>query len=348
MKIRAVFLCVIFLITLSLISLPANAEITYDGDGSTASSITTKLYVKYLGIDDPFFIPHNSSPVTEVSDLSLNTTYLPVGGTVNITWRMRNVGTTGTISSTLRIYFPDGTPVPDDQVCRYGNVESGASVQCSVHVRTEIDAPEGKYNVGVDDQGIFESAVLTSSFELHCPPKVYKCVNNDRYLCWWLDGGRYGWVYIDTCIHGCIKTDDYAYCAEPPPAPDLTLSSSDITFSSLDPDISYPSGGPVDYGTAHLGTGVRLNAVIHNIGDVTATADVAFYDGSILLETKNVEVQAGGQTNVFTDKWERRPTGYHSIRVVIEELDEESDTTNNEATRSVEVCKANEVVVGVA
>ncbi len=109
--------------------------------------------------------------------------------------------------------------------------------------------------------------------------------------------------------------------------PDLTLSSSDITFSNDTPT---------------QGEGVTVNATIHNIGDIGATdTTVFFYDGlpseaGTLIGSKTINhIPAGGSEGVFII-W-LATNGTHTIQVIISPYNSflEKDYDNNSASKEI-------------
>jgi len=111
-------------------------------------------------------------------------------------------------------------------------------------------------------------------------------------------------------------------------APDLTLNSSDISFSNPN-----PTEGEI----------VTINATIHNIGFVNATnITVHFFDGFSEFEISNVTINTikAGEYETVNVTWNTLgKMGKHSISVMIDpdDLIEEMNETNNQASKSIVV-----------
>ncbi len=112
------------------------------------------------------------------------------------------------------------------------------------------------------------------------------------------------------------------------PIPDLTLNSEDIRFSNSNPK---------------EGEKVRIYATIHNIGKNDSKAVVNFFDGNPesggvqIGKNQPISVLEGKEDDVFVD-WTAKPSGTHSIYVIIEDSEPpESDTTNNKACKTIDI-----------
>jgi len=111
---------------------------------------------------------------------------------------------------------------------------------------------------------------------------------------------------------------------------DLTLSSADISFSPATPT---------------EGDSVTITATVHNIGDADANNFmVSFFDDTVLIGTDTISVSAGSSTPASVS-W-TATAGDHNIRVIADSGDaiEESDETNNEASKTLPVRKVNRTV----
>jgi len=107
--------------------------------------------------------------------------------------------------------------------------------------------------------------------------------------------------------------------------PDLTLNSSNITFSPTSPTEGEP---------------VTITALVQNIGDANASDfTVSFFDGASLIGNDTISVNVTSPSNASIT-W-TAVAGDHSIRVVAdaEDVTVESDEGNNEAARTITVLK---------
>ncbi len=107
--------------------------------------------------------------------------------------------------------------------------------------------------------------------------------------------------------------------------PDLTLNSSNITFSPTSPT---------------EGDSVTITALVQNIGDANASDfTVSFFDGASLIGNDTISVNVTSPSNASIT-W-TAVAGDHSIRVVADSEDVivESDEENNEAARTITVLK---------
>ena len=105
--------------------------------------------------------------------------------------------------------------------------------------------------------------------------------------------------------------------------PDLTLNSSDISFSPTSPT---------------EGDSVNITATIHNIGGIDANNFiVSFYDGTSLIGNDTISVNADS-TNISKIIW-TSIAGDHNIKVIAgaENVINESNETNNEASKIITV-----------
>lgn len=127
---------------------------------------------------------------------------------------------------------------------------------------------------------------------------------------------------------------------QPPGLPDLTLTQDDISFSS-----EFPTEGET----------VTITATIHNIGEGDAdNVLVRFYDGDSNTGTQINEdkmiatIPAGGNGTAFVG-W-TATLGSHEIYVVVDPEDtiSESNETNNQASREIEVISPTFKVLVVA
>jgi len=109
-------------------------------------------------------------------------------------------------------------------------------------------------------------------------------------------------------------------------APDLSLNSSDISFSNPN-----PTEGEI----------VTINATIRNLGLINATnVIVQFFDGIPEFEISNVTINAirTGENETVNVTWNTTgKMGNHSISVMIDpnDLIEEMSETNNRASKSI-------------
>ena len=107
--------------------------------------------------------------------------------------------------------------------------------------------------------------------------------------------------------------------------PDLTLNSSDITFSPASPTED---------------DSVIITATVHNVGGADANNfTVSFFDGSSLIGNDTISVSVNA-TSPASIAW-TAVSGDHNIRVVVDSgnVMVESDETNNEANRTITVKK---------
>ena len=107
--------------------------------------------------------------------------------------------------------------------------------------------------------------------------------------------------------------------------PDLVINIDDIVFSK--PRLIEDSQ-------------VYVNATVHNLGNLGATATVKFYDGEpdsgLLIGQTTIDI-AALDSNVASIQW-HTGLGYHNIHVLIEDsVPEEPFTQNNLANRSIVV-----------
>jgi len=118
-------------------------------------------------------------------------------------------------------------------------------------------------------------------------------------------------------------------CYVPIGKPDLTLSSSDITFSNPN-----PTEGAI----------VKITATIHNIGNKGAnSANVKFYDGNpddggtqIGVTQSVSDIPPSGTKNASVNWDTTGKAGEHTIYVVIADCSpEEASTENNEASKDI-------------
>lgn len=122
----------------------------------------------------------------------------------------------------------------------------------------------------------------------------------------------------------------------PASLPDLTISQTDITFSTYPQDI--PTTSPVE------GEDVIVSVTIHNIGSVEATPVLySTYDDTSLIGYTNApaSIPAGG-SHTFGNVWFNVTGGTHTIRVVVDIANQviESNEDNNEATTTLAVSAA--------
>jgi len=106
--------------------------------------------------------------------------------------------------------------------------------------------------------------------------------------------------------------------------PDLTLSSTDISFS--------PASQPTE------GDSVTITATVRNIGEAAASDfRVSFFDGDSLIGIDTISVTAGFTTTASTT-W-IAVAGDRTIKVVVDSggAITESDETNNEASKTITV-----------
>jgi peptidoglycan/xylan/chitin deacetylase (PgdA/CDA1 family) len=146
--------------------------------------------------------------------------------------------------------------------------------------------------------------------------------------------GLKGTSYITTSFIGqpgyltWAMIDEMRTGTSPPPKPDLTLTSNDISFSPQTPS---------------EGEFVTLSAEIHNVGSEPATnVLIGFYDGAPtaenLIGTDTLASIAVGSSAVATTTW-TAVSGLHDIYVVADPDDviSESNENNNEAMKTITV-----------
>jgi len=110
--------------------------------------------------------------------------------------------------------------------------------------------------------------------------------------------------------------------------PDLTLDSSDISFSK---------NRPVP------GEKITISARIHNIGDAdAANSSIFFYQGGPANGTligEDVINVSGGETALASVSWSAANEGQHKIQVLVSPFNEfmESNYSNNDASRFIDV-----------
>ncbi|MFZ3136431.1 MAG: CARDB domain-containing protein [Thermodesulfovibrionales bacterium] len=121
----------------------------------------------------------------------------------------------------------------------------------------------------------------------------------------------------------------------PPSKPDLAITSSDITFSSLNPK----EGDPL-----------TLNASIHNFGTDTSDIEVYLYDGNplsggILFSQKTIQqiITFGGTFALSFSLDTIGQTGNHSFYITVDpnNLIDETNETNNSAWNSIIIGSSN-------
>ena len=152
------------------------------------------------------------------------------------------------------------------------------------------------------------------------------------------DDGVYGSTFTNTSILGRYSITAYASNGNfrresaicviwVEQYPDLTVTASDISFSSETPTV---------------GEQITINATIHNVGDADAdSASILFYDGDPMNGTTigedvvNVSVNAAANASV---SWIAN-AGVHEIYVLISSYNEflEKNYTNNLASKSITV-----------
>ena len=105
-------------------------------------------------------------------------------------------------------------------------------------------------------------------------------------------------------------------------SPDLTLSSTDISFSNIN---------PIE------GEDIFIRAIIRNFGGTKAeNFEVKFYDGNNIIETVEVALLNSNNFIEIPVIWTATP-GAHNITVVIDPIDDilEWNETNNNATATI-------------
>jgi subtilase family serine protease len=145
-----------------------------------------------------------------------------------------------------------------------------------------------------------------------------------------LDGN--GYVYLAWSDARVVTHNDIYFARAPPELADLVISP---------PDISFIPGGPVDMGTL-----VTIGATVHNLGDRNGSqVGMRFHDGqpsvSNQIDVDQVipSIQYFGGSATASVIWPAGPPGWHDICVVVDPENDitESNETNNEACRSIEV-----------
>jgi peptidoglycan/xylan/chitin deacetylase (PgdA/CDA1 family) len=120
--------------------------------------------------------------------------------------------------------------------------------------------------------------------------------------------------------------DEMRTGTSPPPKPDLTLTTGDISFNP---------------GTPLEGEMVTISATIHNIGEAEANNIVVnFYDGipstENLIDTDTIIQISSGATGITSTSW-TAVSGNHDIYVVVDPDNAifESNENNNEAYKTI-------------
>jgi len=109
--------------------------------------------------------------------------------------------------------------------------------------------------------------------------------------------------------------------AAKPQDPDFTLSPVDITWDPSDPE---------------SGEEVTIEITVHNIGTEDGSGRVTLdLDGSREKRWTDVEVSGEDHTTLTVD-WTAQ-SGSHELEVIIDQVDDEADTENNEAMAIMEV-----------
>jgi PKD repeat protein len=110
--------------------------------------------------------------------------------------------------------------------------------------------------------------------------------------------------------------------------PDMSVVEEDISFSK--PKLI-------------LGDRIKINAKIHNLGDIEGSGSVEFYDADpeglkgVLIKAMPVTVQPSGST-IVTISWIPKTHGEHSILVLIKDVTPtETNLENNQALKKIDV-----------
>jgi parallel beta-helix repeat protein len=109
--------------------------------------------------------------------------------------------------------------------------------------------------------------------------------------------------------------------------PDLTISSSDVSFSE---------DNPFD------GQTITITATVRNIGKENAeNVTIRFLDGKTMVSEQKIPVIYSGSEVSVSIKWTAKGEGFHPIKVIVDPYNAiiETDEGNNEATRSILVGK---------
>jgi subtilase family serine protease len=105
---------------------------------------------------------------------------------------------------------------------------------------------------------------------------------------------------------------------------DLEITSSDIVFTPSSPVIK---------------DSVTITATVHNVGSVTSTsANVSFYNNSVLIDTKPVTDIPSGSSKNISVVWIPAKSGLQTIRVEIKDVVPfDSNSSNNDADKDITV-----------
>ena len=112
--------------------------------------------------------------------------------------------------------------------------------------------------------------------------------------------------------------------------PDLYIQPNDITFRLSSKNVVEKEQ-------------VKIAATVHNTGDIAAKGTVSFYQDTINRPFHSVSINVPRKGSVLISVSWAAQFGTHSIIVVISDTDpEESDTSNNKASKNITVGKATE------
>jgi len=205
---------------------------------------------------------------------------------------------------------------PGEQIGIVANLTNDGMPLTGASVTAEIQRPDES----VDSLALYDDG-------LHGDGEANDGVYTNAYA----DTAASGTYGITVSANGTVDSEEFARQAFATlwveQYPDLTLASSDISFSDDAPIV---------------GGNITIEATIHNIGDANAgNTSVLFYDGApadgVLIGEEVIDVNAS-QTGNASTSW--NPTvGQHEIHVVISPFNGflEKDYTNNEASKIIDV-----------
>jgi subtilase family serine protease len=215
--------------------------------------------------------------------------------------------------TSTNIDFSDSTPLVNQTITISANVQNIGGISASNVLVSFYDGNESIGNTTIPwiaGKGDVRTTSIDYAFTTEGWHRISVFVDPDNSIAEADEGNNQ--YYRDIYVHL--------------PLPDLTLSSSDITFSNSSPTI---------------GDTITIYAAIHNIGENNAskvTVEI-FADGVSINYVTIPFIPAGGQETVST-AWNATPVGWHTIQVIIDGNNTiiESNENNNMATRYVYIC----------
>jgi hypothetical protein len=205
---------------------------------------------------------------------------------------------------------------PGEQISIVANLQEGNSPLTGASVTAAIQRPdESVESLALYDDGLHGDVAANDG--------IYTNAYSNTTT-----SGTYG---ITVSANGTVDSEELARQAFSTvwveQYPDLTLASSDISFSD-----NVPVSGET----------VTISAIISNIGEANASnASVSFYDGvpadGVLIGEDVIDVNASETANASTS-W-NTTAGQHAIHVVISPFNGflEKDYSNNEVYKTIDV-----------